>query len=220
MTADKEAEDALAHLIACTRTRKRRAALTRIAQWLDVALGAYGNIAAVADRVALSPKMLRQFQSVSQLTPEVRGMFETRELDSVDMAAHLALLPPEEQLIVAKDAKCGRLDTSDVRAILQEWKQAESRDIQAIVRAVFQSKTKREYVAEFVSRGHMQDETVRAAFAEEIGDQNIVRIEKSGALGKLVMTKAGKARLLTAAKRRSLPMRAVIPAILADPRNA
>src|SRR5437879_216082 len=90
--------EALAVLISCTRTNRRPKPLTEIAHWLEIAVAILGSTRAVGERIGLSPQMLRQFEAVSKLVPPVQQMFEARKLDSVDAAAHLAMLEPDDQL--------------------------------------------------------------------------------------------------------------------------
>lgn len=102
---DDGLREALAVLISCTRNKKRPLPLTEIAKWLQVAREKLGSYAAVANRIGLSPQMLRQFSYVQRLAEPVQRLFETRRLDSVDAVAHLAMLSPSDQKEVAHSAE-------------------------------------------------------------------------------------------------------------------
>src|SRR5437867_2915361 len=114
-----EMEEALAVLISSTRSRSRPLPLTEVARWLEIALRKLGGYSAVADRIGLSPKMLRQFSYVGRLSKRVQRLFRKRRLDSVDAAAHLAMLPPKEQEIAAEALASREIDTIDLRAAIR-----------------------------------------------------------------------------------------------------
>src|ERR1035438_10451941 len=149
----KNLDSALAILISSTRGRARTRSLVEIADWLDVAIRHLGTIRAVADRIGLSSDMLRQFLSVRRLHPSVKEMFARRELDSVDAATHLSRIPLTDQRSVADLLRSRQIDTSDLRAIHQLRKSDDSDSIGEIVRNVRASRTKQEYVVDFVIRG-------------------------------------------------------------------
>src|SRR5688572_6310318 len=99
---EKELNEAIAVLIASTRSKKRPFPLTEIARKLELAVATLGSHAAVAERIGLSAKMLKQFSAVTQLSKEVQKLFERRVLDSVDAAAHLAKISTGNQKVVAE----------------------------------------------------------------------------------------------------------------------
>jgi hypothetical protein len=211
---DKQLTDALAILISSTRSKNRSKPLTEIAKWIKIASATLGSTRKVAERIGLSPQMLRQFESVERLTPAVQEMFATRQLDSVDAAAHLAMLPGKDQLYVAKLLASGGIDTSDVRAVYQLRKEGSTDDISFVVKRVIESKTKQEYIAEFVIRGSRTVSDIRNALSAYIPLDQIIRIEVEGVLGRLVLTKKGKNALSTAARRLGVRLSQVIPAML------
>jgi len=219
MSARKPAEEALVDLIMCTRTRKRNVSLVRASEILDEAISAYGNLEKVADRIGISSKMLSQFLAIQRLTPAVRQYFESRRLDSVDMASQLTLLNARDQLLVAEKAAEGKLDSSDVRAIVQLRKKELKDKIEKVVERVIQSRTTKEYVVEFVCRGGLTLSVIEKVFVREFGKENIVRVEVDGLIGKLVLGKAGKMKLLEIAKRRGSKTASVIGALLSDRRK-
>ena len=211
---DRQIEEALAILISCTHSKTRPLPLPEIARWLEIAVARLGSYSAVAERIGLSAKMLGQFASVRRLSPGVQRLFEKRELDSVDAATHLAMLPMSEQIKVANALARGEIDTNDVRAVVELWQTGRSVPFDHLIRRVRDSKTKQEYVAEFVVRGDRDRDQILAAFKEYVPLSEIIRLEIEGALGRLVLTPKGKQALLRAAKTLHTPIKHVIPAIL------
>lgn len=210
-----ELKEALAALISCTHSKARPLPLTEVGRWLSVALKKLGSYSAVADRIGLSSKMLRQFGYVDRLSRPVQNLFQNRTLDSVDAAAHLATLPKGEQLVVARAASSGRIDTGDIRAVTQLRKATgRGADINALLERVERSKTKREYVAEFVVRGRRDRREVEKVLRNSLPPGTVIRVEISGSLGRLVLTQDGKRALAKRAIERGVPLGRVIPTML------
>lgn len=210
----KELESALAILISSTRGRRRTSSLVQITDWLGVAVRQLGSIGVVADRIGLSPDMLRQFLSVRNLHPSVQEMFARRELDSVDAATHLSRLPLKDQLFVADLLKRRQIDTSDVRAISQLRKSGTADSIGEIVSKVCASRTKQEYLVDFVIRGSQDHLTVEGAIRQVFPSDQIVKLQLQGAVGRLILTKDGRRTLSATARRLRVPVRSVMNSIL------
>jgi len=212
---DTELDQALAVLISNTRSTKRPLSLTEVASSLDVAVEKLGSYSAAADRLGLSTKMLRQFSYVHRLSPAVRRLVATRKIDSVDAVAHLAMLKGPHQQAVARALVKGEIATSDIRSIVQLQRGRNSDSIEEILDDVRKNKTRREYVAEFVVRGSRSNRgRILKAFQKFISPNEILRLEFEGALGRLVLSQAGKKELFTAARKLDVSMERVIPRIL------
>jgi DNA-binding transcriptional regulator YdaS (Cro superfamily) len=211
---DAELDHALAILISNTRRNKRPLPLTEIGKWLSVAVKKLGSHSAVADRLGLSAKMLKQFSNVSRLAPDLRQLVETRKLDSLDAVSHLAVLPAKQQEIVADALAAGEINTSDIRAVAQLQRLHYSDSIKEILKRVKDGKTKREYIAEFVVRGSHDSEQILKAFQRHVPPKDIIRVEIDGSLGRLVLTQAGKKELFNAADALGVSINQVIPVIL------
>jgi hypothetical protein len=211
---DDELKEALAVLISSTRSRRRPLPMTDIARWLGIAVRKLGDYAAVGERVGLSAKMLRQFATVDSLAPAVKKLFATRDLDSVDAAAHLARLSGDDQVPVANALAAKTIQTADVRGVVQLRQLEQSAAIETLLRRVIDTKTKQEYVAEFVVRGGRKHAELIKAFEACIDPDHIVRLEVQGALGRLVLTEEGKRSLTKAATSLGTSLSDVIPAIL------
>ncbi len=207
--------EALAALIASTRSKKRPLPLTAIARKLEVAVAGLGSYGAVAERIGLSAKMLKQFSCVTELTRSVQKLFESRVLDSVDAAAHLAKLPAAEQKTIAAALASSEIDTSDVRAVV-ELRQRKGGSISDILRSVRESKTQQEYIAEFVIRGNRTHTAMLKAFQKHIPRDEILRLEIHGALGRLVLSRKGKDALARTAKELDTPVAHIVQTILSS----
>ena len=211
---DDELKEALAVLISCTRSRRRPLPLTEIVKWLDIAIAKLGTYSALGERVGLSGKMLRQFAAVKELAQPVKELFAERRLDSVDAAVHLAMLSDQDQEVVAKALASGAIRTIDVRAIIQLRQIEKSEPIESLLRRIVDSKTKQEFVAEFVVRGGRSRADLMRAFEAYIPRRDIIRLEIQGALGRLVLTDTGKRSLVKAAEALGVSMQRVIPAVI------
>ena len=211
---DDELKEALAVLISCTRSKKRPLPLTEIAKWLKLAVAKLGSYAAVADRLGLSAKMLRQFSYVERLAKPVQELFQKRELDSVDAATHLAMLPVADQKVIARALALGKADTGDIRAVIQSRQSGQSGRISHVLNRVRQSKSTQEYVAEFVIRGAPTRAALLRAFKRYVPAREILRLEISGALGRLILTHKGKQALAKTARDLGVSLRNVISSIL------
>jgi hypothetical protein len=194
--------------------------LTDIAKWLKIAVAKLGSYSAVADRIGLSSKMLRQFTSVQRLSEPVQKLFQTKQLDSVDAATHLAMLPARQQEAVARALAFGKIDTSDIRAVIQLRQRGQSGSITSLLKRVSDSKAKQEYVAEFVVRGLPSRASIQRMFERYIPTKEILRLELNGALGRLVLTKQGNRALAKAARTLHVPFKNVISTMLQGPRQA
>ncbi len=193
---EDELEMALAALIRNTRTTRRHLSLPEMARWLDVATEGCGSVSDVAERIGISSKMLRQFLTVKELAPAVQDLFDERRLDSVDMAVHLRMLPPEEQVFVGKEAAAGDLSTADVRAIREFRKEHVHAAIEDVVEKVKSTRNIKQYVIEFVVRGaKIAEQKLLSRFSTAFGDDNIVSMALTGSIGKLVVNQRGRSLL-------------------------
>lgn len=205
---------ALAAIISSTRRKTRSLPLTEVARWVRIAVAQFGSYKALSEKVGVSDKMLRQFSYVNQLAPAVIRMFARRKLDSVDAAAHLKLLPCNEQATVARGLASGELDTSDVRAIAQQRRVRKRESIRDIISNVKDSKTEQHYVAEFIVRGSNGPAEVRSVLSRCLSPETIVSITINGPIGRLTLTSKGKAELSKCAKRLRVPFRDVLTPLL------
>jgi len=211
---DDELSQALAVLLLNTRSNKRPSSLTDIAAWLNIAVKKLGSYSAVADRLGLSTKMLRQFSYVGRLSSDLQALVASRKLDSVDAVAHLAMLPASQQSAIAAALEKGTISTSDLRTIVQLQRAGYSKSIPAIIKRVKKEKTKREFIAEFVIRGSRNRKRIINAFQRYISPENILRLELTGAIGRLILNENGKKELSNAARQLKVPLTQVVSKIL------
>jgi hypothetical protein len=211
---DEQLQEALAVLISSTRNKRRPLPMTEIARWLEVAVGKLGSYKAVGARIGLSAKMLRQFAAVNELEPKVKELIAGRKIESVDAVAHLAMLPKHDQLVIANALAEKTIQTADVRGVVQLRRLEPKLPIEGLLRRIIESKTKREYVAEFVVRGGRTVKELLRTFEAHIPAEDIIRVETEGALGRLVLSDKGKRALSKAASDLGLSLSEVIPTIL------
>src|SRR5437868_3283431 len=188
--------------------------LTAIAESLATARSLLGSYEAVAERIGLSAKMLRQFSSIERLGKRVQKLFQERKIESVDAAAHLAMLSVKEQELAARDLISGKIDTIDLRAIVQLRSQDFETDLGEIVDRVVASKSQQEYIAEFIIRGERDYHSILRKCEQYIAKENIIRLEIVGAIGRLVLDKFGKRQLFEVAKRHGCTAKSVIPRVI------
>ena len=116
--------------------------------------------------------------------------------------------------MVAQALANGRIDTSDLRAVIQLKHTRPKADIRGLLDDVQRSKTQRRFVAEFVVRGARGKSALLRAFQKYISKKNIIRLEIDGPIGRLVLSKSGQKELFEAAKLLDVRLRDVIGAIL------
>lgn len=208
-------DKALAVLIKNTKTGRRYLSLPEIADWLDIAIKAFGGLRNVADKIGLSNKMLRQFQYIKKLAPSVQELFALRKIDSVDIAVHLSMMGERDQIVISKEIASGRLDSADVRAIRELRKDDSQSKIQAIIDRVKASKNIKQYVAEFVLRNKaITKKQLKERFGGVVGDGALVSLELKGSFGSIVLTPEGKQKLDDRARDKGLSRSGIIGAIV------
>lgn len=212
--SDKSVDEALAVLIASTLRKQRGYSLLEIAHNLEVARKKLGTIPAIAERIGLSAKMLRQFGYVAKLSKSAQEVFAQRRLDSVDAAAHLAGLPQKLQGPLAEQLAAGKLNTKDLRAMVELLKREPAAPLEAMLQKVQASKAKREFVLEFPLRGDMSAARIRSAVSRFVPPSEIVEIETLGALGRLIVSLNGMQALRLTAKRNGVPFKHVMNTVL------
>ena len=174
---EKLLSEALAVLIASTRSKKRRLSLLEIADRVAIAVAALGGYRAVSERIGLSTKMLRQFSYVRRLTKNVQTLFANRILDSVDAATHLAMLTAKDQHIVADALAHGSVDTKDLRGVV-EWRRLRPKTpMKVLLKGVIHSKTTQHYVAEFVVRGPGSRRKIMSRLRRYLLPKNVIRLD-------------------------------------------
>jgi hypothetical protein len=213
---DPKLKEALAVLISSTHNKKRSLSLPEIAHWLGVAVQILGSYGAIADRIGLSAKMLRQFSSVDRLNRPVQKLFASREVDSVDAATHLAILPSEDQLFVAQSLAARKIDTQDVRALVQLRKADQKSTAETLLRRVIRSKTQQHYVFEFIVRGAPDRARLLKSLHRYVPYRHIVAFELNGLAGRLTLDQIGKEHAAQAAKRLNVPFKQVIQRMLSE----
>ncbi len=208
-------QKALAALIKNTRTTRRYLSLIEIAEWIDVAIQGLDSLKEVSDRIGLSTKMLKQFQYVKKLNPKVQKLFASRKIDSVDIAVHLSMFNDKEQIVVAKKAASGNLNSADVRAIREFRKEVSGLDINDVIEKVKASRDIKQYVVEFVVRSKIIDDKIlRDRFSKVMEQKNIVSLSLKGSIGKIIINNRGRKLLQQYAKKHRLTNEQAIAALV------
>jgi hypothetical protein len=130
-------DTALARIFANTRRKKRTADLITVARAFDYLCQLYGSQKAVADKVGLSPEIVREFRAVLRLSPQVQGLVRARKIDSLDVAYRIGMVRDSaKQVEMAKrlmEARSG--DVRDVRRLAEK----SDLSVQKAERIVFES---------------------------------------------------------------------------------
>lgn len=207
-------EEAMATLITSTRTQKRNVSLVEFARILRCAIDEAGSLEEVADRIDLSPRMLKQFLLVERLCPTVHEWVARRQLDSVDAVGYLVPFPPKAQEFLARQLIEGKIQTSDLRAVRQVHKERPTEPLRAVIERVLASRTKKVYVLEFVFRGGLSEAAVARKVQKTVGKDGLSGVEREGSFGRVVLTPEGLARMRQAAAERGVSLAKTLTSII------
>jgi hypothetical protein len=213
-TPGKKLNEALAVLITSTHSRKRPLSLVEISEWLQFAIDQLNDINNVATRLGISDKMLRQFLAVNRLTTETQDLFKSRALDSVDAAVHLSFLPERDQIIAAKALASKEINTIDLRAVINLRHSGDGNGIDQQIKKVIESKTRREYIVDFVIRGDILKNDIYKLFSKYIPHDEILSLSVDGPVGRIILSQKGKRAIMQAAKELGVPLNKVVSKIL------
>lgn len=192
---EAKAEVALAALLASTRRQQRKLSLVQIAKYLKVAMAYYGGLPEVAGLIGLSDKMLRQFLAIDKISPEVRHLFSTRKIDSVDIAVHLSSFPAKDQMRIAKGIVSKKASSNDVRDIKYLKESSPKSDVRNLVDKVIASKNIREYLVIYKSPSMHIGKEVYKKIRKSTGKGNSRLVLASVPNFKIAITADGKERL-------------------------
>ena len=97
-------ETALSLLFANTKRKKRNVDLVTLARSCKCLVDLYGSKKAVAERVGLSPEMIREIMLPLKLPREVQKLISSRKIDSIDTVREIsALKDPSKQIAAANE---------------------------------------------------------------------------------------------------------------------
>jgi len=115
---------ALAIVYSNTRRKKRRDDLVTVAGAMEYLAKLYGSQKAVAAKAGVHPEMIRQFLTVLRLPKSARDLFQSRLIDSVDVAKELAALndPKEQTMAAAAMANTQSKDARDIKRLVKNGK--------------------------------------------------------------------------------------------------
>jgi len=213
---EKRLEKALARLIGSTRRPRRVKNLLEVAEEIEVAEKLLGSRKAVAKRIRLSDEMLKEFASVNILEEAVKQMVKEELITSVDTAYRLSLLPKTDQPVVARAYVESGLTGKEVREVVALRRRDSKQPIQAIIDSVKDSRPKVQYVIRFALPSDVGRSNLRRRFELLVGAKNIVSFEIRDKIGNVTVTKEGKSRLESEAKRKNIPKRKLVQLMLED----
>jgi hypothetical protein len=135
-------EGALALVFANTRRmpEKRAVDLVTIAKSIQYLVELYGSRKAVADKLCLSPEMIREFLTVLELPEPVRELVSSRHIDSLDVALEIHMLRDRDKQVAAAK-RLADLPSKDVRDIRRLSQQADL-SIEDATRIILEAKPK------------------------------------------------------------------------------
>lgn len=203
-----------AALISSTHTTKRPFSLLELAAFTREAVAEAGNLEAAADRISLSPRMLKQFLLADRLDPLVKPMVSSRRIDSVDAVGYLVLLNKADQRFVAKELAQKRILTSDLRAIRDQRRIMPTEPIRSLVQHVTDTRTKQVYVAEFAVRGGIKKAIVVKRLNRALGPSLVADVEIDGSIGRVLFTRKGRDALKAYAKDQGISLTKALPRLI------
>jgi hypothetical protein len=213
---EERLEKALARLIGSTRRTHRVKNLLEVAEEIKVAEKLMGSRKAVAKRIRLSEEMLKEFASIHSLEETVKRMVKERLITSVDIAYRISLLPKSDQPVVARACIESGLSGKEVREVVALRRIDGKQSIQAIIDSVKDSRLKIQYVIRFAMPSDSGKGNLRQRFELLVGKKNIVSFEIKNKIGSVTVTKEGKSRLESEAKRRNITKRKLVQLVLED----
>lgn len=130
-------ETALAIIFANTRRKKRAENLITVAKAFDYLVKFYGSRKAVAKNVGLSAEMVREFSTLLEMPKQVRDLFESRKIDSIDIGKELASLgDKQKQLAAAKMiADQPTKDVRDIKRLIRRDKFPVKKSLEMVLEA-------------------------------------------------------------------------------------
>ena len=213
-TANKLGIEALAVLIASTKRKKRKLSLPEISEWLNIAIKEYGSLSEVAKTIDLSAKMLKQFSHVGKLSNEVKSLFKSRKLDSVDIAYHLSFFPKEDQFAIAQEAVEGRLNSDDIRALKAFRKEVSGLSLTDAIKRIKETKDIKEYVI-YLNIADIKDlSQLNKEIEKMIGKENIINFQSTSSHLKIVITAIGRKKLLKISSQEHISMKKLVSRIM------
>jgi len=206
MKPAKEACDrAIAALISSTKVKRRSLSLCQIASELQTAINCFGSIEFVAEQIGLSPSMLKRFQYVLKLEPDLKSLVNARKIDSIDAVAELSSLAPEHQQTIACLLSNETFQTEEIRNIVRLLNNHRELSLKQVVDKIRSGKTQRLFVYEFVIRESMNKPGyVEANILKILKPDELASVELKGIMGRLKVFKSGRQRISAQAKARRL----------------
>lgn len=206
MTYGKE-DKAIANLIANTRTKRRSVSLFDFHAWLKSAIRELGTLDAVADKISLSPQMLKQFLVIDELDKAVIAQVKKRRLDSVDALNYVSLFSKPDQRCLVPLLVKRKITNKDLRSIYQQRKVLPEAPIAELVGRVIAGKTKRIYELQFVVREGLNKQKITKALQPVVGIGAIESLRLGVRMGAVTISKQGLDGLRSYARKIGIPFK-------------
>ncbi len=112
---------ALAIIFSNIRRKKRDKDLLTISESFDFLVKLYGSRKAVAEKVGLSPEMVREFLIAVKLPKEIQGLIRERKIDSVDSIREIYTVKDKKKQITISNRfkNSGTKDFRDINRLMK-----------------------------------------------------------------------------------------------------
>ncbi len=205
---------ALVRVIGNTHRTKRKRDLLTVARNLAIVEKELGSRKAAAERLGLSPEMLREFARVTKLSPEVKDIIRQGGLTSVDVAYRISMLAEDEHLPVAQGFRDGEITGRDVKDIVSYRRRRPEIPLARAIERVRSSRDTVEYVVRFRMEAEPASrQALRAKLEACLGKHNVVSLVTRGTIVTLVVTAAGQKTLVRLAQEQGVTKRAFVTAL-------
>lgn len=193
---------------------RRPHSLPEIASAIRTAEAGYGKLKDVAERVGISLEMLKRFLSVERLHPKVKPLVSSRRIDSLNSVLYMAVLPTDDQPVVAEALLSGKLSGTDARAVAPLRGRSPRADIRKLIERVAGSRDRTVYAIVFTLGNDDLQRNVTNALREVCGDGLVAVRRSEGHQYKAVLSRPGLKNLRSAAQKGKLSLREYMKRLL------
>jgi hypothetical protein len=209
-----ESDQAIANLIASTRTKKRSVSLLDFHNWLEKAINALGSLQLVADSIGLSTRMLKQFLVIEKLDKSVLPHVKARTLDSIDTLNYLARFTHRDQRNLLPILLKKQLSSKDLRSVYQQRSVLPDTSIAQLIKRVASGKNRRVYELQFVLRGDLTKEQIAHRVRAITKPEGLEAVALDGPVGKVLLSRDGLQRFRTYARDKRIAFKSVLSHLL------
>lgn len=213
--SQRKVDEALAAIMANTWHRARRLNALEVAEKIEFARQALGNLQNVAERTVLSYEMIRQIHSALKCTAWVKNLAKSGRLSSFDILHRLSKLSPEDQNAIATAVVNEEVDSDDVRGLVALRRELPSVSMVPLINRIKASRNIKHHIAYFsIPPSGPDARSLHRRFGKALGQNGIVSVTVKGCLGKLTMTPEARRRLQERAREMATTKRLFIDQIV------